>query len=54
MTLNIPTNDDIAIFESGKHILMSKFNFDKSIRLIGLTVSNLIYPEDPMQLSMDI
>ena len=54
ITLSIPTNDDLIIFNTGKYILVNKFNIKKSIRLIGLTVSNLIYPEDPIQLSMNI
>ena len=54
MTLSIPTDNDLIIFKTSKHILMTKFNIKKSIRLIGLTVSNLIYPEDPIQLSMEI
>jgi DNA polymerase-4 len=52
MTLNIPTNDHITIFSTSKHILLSKFKMEKKVRLIGLTLSNLIYPEDPIQLSM--
>ncbi len=54
MTLNIPTNDDAIIFTISKQILLSKFNMEKKVRLIGLTLSNLIYPEDPIQLSMKI
>lgn len=52
--LNIPTDEEVKIFETGKHILCEKFNIYKPVRLIGLTVSNLIYPEDPLQLSMKI
>lgn len=54
ITLNIPTNDEKIIFKVSKEILMKRFSLDNSIRLIGLTVSNLIYPEDPIQLSMKI
>ncbi len=54
MTLSIPTNDNKDIFKIGKHILTTRFNFHDKIRLLGLTVSNLIYPEDPIQLSLDI
>ena len=54
ITLNIPTNDGTTIFNIGRYILLNKFNIKKSIRLIGLAVSNIIYPEDPIQLSMDI
>ena len=54
ITLNIPIDDKDKIFEIGKYILLEKFTIIKPIRLIGLTVSNLIYPEDPLQLSMEI
>lgn len=54
ITLNIPTNRHENIFKISKHILSTRFNFDKKIRLIGLTVSNLIYPKDPIQLNWDI
>lgn len=54
VTLNMPTNDENTIFKISKNILLEKFNLNKDIRLIGLTLSNLIYPEDPIQLSMEI
>lgn len=54
ITLNIPTDDEVTIFKTSKHILCTKFNIDRPVRLIGLTISNLIYPEDPIQLSMKI
>lgn len=54
MTLNIPTNDERMIYKTAKYILLNKFNINREVRLIGLTLSNLIYPDDPIQLSMDI
>ncbi|MCF6460579.1 DNA polymerase IV [Clostridium sp. Cult3] len=54
MTLNIPTRDEDIIFATAKYILLNKFNINNKVRLIGLTLSNLIYPEDPIQLSMNI
>lgn len=54
ITLGIPTDDDRIIFNTSYHILLTRFNFNKSIRLIGLTLSNLIYPDDPVQLSFKI
>ncbi|NMB08708.1 MAG: DNA polymerase IV [Tissierellia bacterium] len=54
ITLNIPTDDEIEIFETAKYLLSKKFTIEKPVRLIGLTVSNLIYPDDPLQLSMEI
>lgn len=54
ITLNLPTNDGNFIYKTAKHILLNKFNINREVRLIGLTLSNLIYPEDPIQLSLDI
>lgn len=54
ITLSIPTDNEDKIFEIGKYILVEKFTIKKPVRLIGLTVSNLIYPNDPLQLSMKI
>ncbi len=54
MTLNIPTNDEKMIYKTAKYILLNKFNINREVRLIGLTLSNLIYPDDPIQLSMNI
>ncbi|MBU5455436.1 DNA polymerase IV [Caproiciproducens sp. MSJ-32] len=54
VTLSIPTRDENIIFDTAKYILLNKFNINKEIRLIGLILSNLIYPEDPLQLSMKI
>lgn len=54
ITLNIPTNDERVIFHTGKQILLNKFKSEKNVRLVGLTLSNLIYPDDPIQLSMKI
>ncbi|NMB08605.1 MAG: DNA polymerase IV [Tissierellia bacterium] len=54
ISLNIPTDREKTIFKTSRYILCEKFNIDKPVRLIGLTISNLIYPEDPLQLSMKI
>lgn len=54
ITLNIPTDNEKIIFNTSKKILLTKFNIEKKVRLIGLTLSNLIYPDDPIQLSMRI
>lgn len=54
ITLGIPTDNSNVIFDTGKYILENKFELKKSVRLIGLTGSNLIYPDDPHQLAMKI
>lgn len=50
-TLYIPTDDYLTIYGVSNFILKDKFNLDKKVRLLGLTVSNFIYPDDPVQLS---
>lgn len=50
-TLYIPTDDYLAIYNVSSSLLKNKFSFDKKVRLLGLTVSNFIYPNDPIQLS---
>lgn len=54
ITLSIPTDGYNMIFKISEYILRTKFNLKKSVRLIGLTGSNIIYPQDPRQLNMDI
>lgn len=53
-TLSIPTDKNEVIFKVGRDLLSTRFSLDKEVRLIGLTVSNFIYPQDPIQLSWDI
>lgn len=53
-TFSIPTYDSNIIYETSKHLLISKFNLTKNIRLLGISFSNLIYPHDPIQLSFEI
>ncbi|MCR2045019.1 DNA polymerase IV [Anaerosalibacter massiliensis] len=50
-TLYIPTNDYLTIYSTSINILNNKFNSCKKVRLLGLAVSNFIYPNDPVQLS---
>lgn len=52
-TLTIPTDDSYKIYETSKYILESKFIINKRVRLLGLTLSNFIYPEDPIQLTFE-
>lgn len=54
VTLNIPTYDYSTIYETGKYLLTTKFDIKKDIRLIGLNLSNLVYPQDPKQLTFMI
>lgn len=51
ITLNIPTDNSDILHKISIYILKNKFNITKKIRLLGLSVSNFIYPEDPVQLS---
>lgn len=54
ITLNNPTDNLIVIKKTAHHILDSKFNILKKVRLLGLTVSNFTYPNEPIQLRLDI
>ena len=54
ITLSIPTNDKVLISNTSEYILTTKFKMIKKVRLIGLTLSNLIYPQDPIQLSIKV
>lgn len=53
-TISIPTYDYKVIYETSKYLLTTKFNLEKDIRLIGINLSNLVYPQDPIQLSLNI
>ncbi|MTI68789.1 MAG: DNA polymerase IV [Firmicutes bacterium] len=54
LTLKAPT-DSLEVIKSKAHfILNNKFNINKKVRLLGLTVSNIVYPNDPVQLRMDM
>lgn len=54
MTINIPTDSAREIFKTAGFLLSEKFNISKPVRLIGLSISNIIYPDEPLQLSMEI
>lgn len=54
ITLNIPTDDSIVIYETSYFILKNKVSLDKKVRLLGLTLSNFVYPGEPFQLSFEI
>lgn len=54
ITLNIPTNNAFQIYEASNLILNRKFRIKKKVRLLGLAVSNFIYPDEPLQLSFRV
>ncbi|HLR35087.1 MAG TPA: DNA polymerase IV [Tissierellales bacterium] len=54
LTLSIPTNKYPTIFEISKSILINKFSLEKKVRLLGLSLSNLIHPNDPLQLNIEM
>lgn len=54
ITLNIPTDEYETIYEISLFIFKNKFLINKKIRLLGITASNFIYPNDPLQLSFTI
>ncbi|MFY9177849.1 MAG: DNA polymerase IV [Caldicoprobacterales bacterium] len=50
-TLNRATNSPYTLYECASEILDSRVPLVRPVRLIGLQVSNLIYPYDPVQIS---
>ena len=54
ITLNIPTDESKVIYKTSLFILNNKVSLNKKVRLLGLTLSNFVYPEDPLQLSFQI
>ncbi len=54
ITMYIPTNEYSTIFKISKYILVNKFCLNKEVRLLGLSLSNLIYPNEPLQLSFKL
>jgi len=53
ITLSKPTYSSMCIYEHAVQILKQRINLSIPVRLIGLQVSNLIYPDEPMQISID-
>ncbi|EOC99846.1 DNA polymerase IV [Caldisalinibacter kiritimatiensis] len=54
LTLKQPTDKLTIIRDTAHYILDNKFNIKKKVRLLGLTVSNFVYPNEPIQLRLDI
>lgn len=54
MTLSLPEDNRDRIYELSKYILDNRFKLNESVRLIGISLSNLIYPKDPYQMSIDL
>ena len=54
LTLTLPDSNKDKIYELSKYILDKKFKIEKPVRLIGVTLSNLIYPDDPIQMSIEL
>jgi DNA polymerase-4 len=53
-TLPQYTNDFQQIYGVAENILLHKVNIKKKIRLLGVQVSNILYPDEPIQLEMQI
>ena len=50
-TLSRSTSSALRIYQYSSHILVHRVPMNKPIRLIGLQVSNLVYPDEPVQIS---
>jgi len=53
ITLPNSTCSSKAIYEQAEQILEQRIDLSVPIRLIGLQVSNLVYPDEPIQISID-
>lgn len=52
-TLPKPISSSKLIYEQAESLLKQRVNLSMPVRLIGLQVSNFIYPDEPVQLSID-
>lgn len=52
-TLSEPVYSSKHIYEEAERLLKHRVNLSIPVRLIGLQVSNFIYPDEPVQLSMN-
>ncbi len=52
-TLPTYTDNFQEIYQNASHTIQNKINMGKKVRLIGIQVSNIRYPDEPVQLLMD-
>lgn len=52
ITLPNYVNDFDEIYPAAEKILLKKIHFDKRIRLLGVQASNILYPDEPIQIQM--
>ena len=50
-TLNEPIDSYEELYSTGKYILYQRVPIDRPIRLIGMQVSNFVYPYEPIQMT---
>ena len=53
VTLPEPTASSLAFYREAETMLDTRVSMANAIRLIGLSVSGLVYPDDPVQLTME-
>ena len=51
ITLSLPTSSSHTIYQHSRDMLANRVPLLKPVRLIGVQVSNLIYPDEPIQIS---
>ena len=51
ITLPLPTGSSRIIYQHSRDMLVNRVPLLKPVRLIGVQVSNLIYPDEPIQIS---
>ncbi|WP_026893769.1 DNA polymerase IV [Clostridiisalibacter paucivorans] len=54
ITLDYSTDDFNTINRTAHYILDNRFNIDKKVRLLGVTLSNIVYFDEPIQLSLNL
>lgn len=54
ITLPYFTNSYQDIYNSAVNILLTKIRLVKKVRLLGVQVSNILYPDEPVQLQLDL
>lgn len=53
-TLSSFTNDYKTILKAAEKLIFERISLDKKVRLLGIQVSNILYPDDPVQMELDI
>ncbi|MFU0801317.1 MAG: DNA polymerase IV [Xylanivirga thermophila] len=53
ITLDVPTSSSLMIYSEANNILENRIELIKPVRLIGIQLSNLLYPHEPKQVTFE-